>query len=213
MPERWKQHPVPDAYYTRDDLKALAAAIGKEDLDKSSVQALHSAALGYVACFEIERKPEPDDDWPPHARLYGRSARRAALEKIKDASIKLKDALEDGLPKLLVERQDLTEIDLALLEKLAEEANSLREEIPGKGSDPERARRQFVSRLGSIYLSETGTPPPRRHNPVTAKDYGPFHDFVRFALGILNEQALRGIDDIIAEIIADMGNLGGKTSQ
>ena len=143
MPERWKIHPMPASYFTADDLEKIADAVDKGKLKEDSVRALHMAALAYVTCLVIEQKPGPEDNWPPDAQLYGRADRRAALKRIGRAAIKLKEALDDGLPKLLMERSALTEIDTALLHQLANDADAISRDIPKRGSDPERARRYF----------------------------------------------------------------------
>jgi hypothetical protein len=85
---------------------------------------------------------------------------------------------------------------------ILESAERLAESIIQGGGEPKSARRGLVQDLADIYYDASGKPPTRRHDPIGVKDYGPFLDFVRATLQLIDPGAVKGVEHDIRTVVS-----------
>ncbi len=135
-----------------------------------------------------------------------RGERREAFERIHDAAMKLKEALENYNLMIVDDKADLPISNTGFLDSLAEAAKQAVDSVPPTGADPKQARRAFVRDLGRVFMDVTGKPPTRQ-TPPDGQPSGLFLQFAQAALRPLDRYAAQGVDNDVKAVIADMAKL------
>jgi hypothetical protein len=163
--------------YTIAELDAIAASIAPHKIDARNIERLQEA----VETFQWA-SDEDDKRFRKQFPASTNKGRRGQFERIiklcerRAPTSKIKIVLNrlDGRASQLL--APVGKIDHLKLKEAAELALA---EIPGRGPDPKRGRRQFIGDLAKIFLRITGKRPGRR---VHVEEGGLFLAFVKAAL-------------------------------
>lgn len=140
--------------------------------------------IGRFSLEKLQRAVQ-DYQWARWADgLTKNSRRKEQLEKIFSLCARASiDEIEMALNELDAPiSQELGSVGPADRSGLALAVTRVRQEIPRRGPNRKRARRQFIGRLASIFYCVTLERPTRRYNAYREEEYGPFLKFVRAAL-------------------------------
>ncbi len=181
----------------------------------------------YHLMHATDAKTRKDDDPTPFRP--GRRQKREALKRVAEAARRLSsasaheverhrnrlnqalDARELWFTDLDKQRANLDLSDPADVERLAQIAESVADQIPKTSHEPKPARKVFIRELVPIFKSITDQRAGRRVRQREAnhsegsqsEEYGPLLDFVCAALKPLNPSALTGVDADIKTVLKE----------
>jgi hypothetical protein len=160
--------------YAPVEIEAIAQSVFPFDLASSHIEQLQRAVEEYQWATWGDNR----EFLALHPSGTNRGRRKLLKRIIELCELQASsEEIESELIKL--DARASQSLDVADRQQLRRSAESALRNIPTRGPDPKRARRQYICDLAHIFYRVTGKRPSRR---VHDQEYGPFFEFVKAAL-------------------------------